>query len=53
MKTSDPEYASMKAAYDRDVRNAYTRHGGAGISGAAPTGGSNVMRFDSQGNQIQ
>ena len=37
MKTSDPEYASMKAAYDRDVQDAYARHGGAGISGAVPT----------------
>jgi hypothetical protein len=36
MKTSDPEYASMKAAYDADVRDAYARHGGAGISGAVP-----------------
>jgi hypothetical protein len=36
MKPSDPEYASMKAAYDQDVRDAYTRHGSAGISGAVP-----------------
>jgi len=36
MKPSDSEYASMKAAYDADVRAAYTRHGNAGISGAVP-----------------
>ena len=39
MKTSDSEYASMKAAYDRDVQDAYARHGGAGISGAVPATG--------------
>jgi hypothetical protein len=54
MKPTDPEYASTKAAYDADVRAAYARHGGAGISDALPAaGGSKVMRFDSQGNQIQ
>lgn len=36
MKPSDPEYASMKAAYDADVRAAYTRHNNADISGAVP-----------------
>ena len=36
MKTTDAEYPSMKAAYDRDVAAAYARHGNAGISGAVP-----------------
>jgi hypothetical protein len=36
MKTTDPEYPSMKAAYDQDVAAAYARHGNAGISGAVP-----------------
>jgi hypothetical protein len=39
MKTTDPEYPSMKAAYDRDVAAAYARHGNAGISGAVPSAG--------------
>ena len=43
MKTSDPEYASMKAAYDRDVRDAYARHGGAGISDALPSSNATNM----------
>jgi hypothetical protein len=36
MKTTDAEYPSMKAAYDRDVAAAYARHGNSGISGAVP-----------------
>ena len=43
MKTSDPEYASMKAAYDADVRSAYARHGGAGISDALPSSNATNM----------
>ena len=43
MKPSDPEYASMKAAYDADVRAAYARHGGAGISDALPSSNATNM----------
>jgi hypothetical protein len=43
MKTTDAEYPSMKAAYDADVRAAYARHGGAGISDALPSSNATSM----------
>jgi hypothetical protein len=43
MKPSDSEYPAMKAAYDADVRAAYARHGGGGISDALPSSNATSM----------
>jgi hypothetical protein len=50
MKTTDPEYPSMKAAYDRDVAAAYARHGNAGISGAVPTANPAAFQVEKLSN---
>jgi hypothetical protein len=50
MKTTDAEYPSMKAAYDRDVAAAYARHGNVGISGAVPTANPAAFQVEKLSN---